>query len=913
MIVTRYGVEVDLSYPHKTSCPRCKHNGGDHNGDNLHVYGLSSEGKHRGAKCFACEYVIPSEGWFETEDTEEEYEVMGAEFNEEIHAKLKSITSVDGKGYRGIRSDITKYFGVLHEFSPENGAVISQYYPCTKEGKLTGYKRRIHPKDFSKPLGETGKDCDMFGQFRFMNSGGKYVLLVGGEVDQLSAFQMLKDYTDSRNGEYEPIPVVSSSIGEAGAYKQVQKQYDWFNRFDKIVICMDNDDAGKEASEKVAKVLPKGKAFIMEMNLKDPNEYLVAGRNKEFISAFYRAKEYTPSGIVGSGSLLEMIRQAATVPKIPLPPFMHEVQELMAGGIPLKVIVNLGSASGCVDKDTEYLTPEGWKKFDTYNDGDLVAQYHEDGRMTFTKPLEYVKRKCDYMTHFSNRSTDQVLSDEHRFVYYSQAEGGSPHIKTFAEVKDIHERNKTGFRGHIATTFKYSGSGLDFTEGELRLQVAVMADGRIVPEGKDNYTQMRFNKVRKYERLLSIVNKFGLRHDDRGIGEDGYYEVIVWPKTNDKSFSGKFYSATSEQLEIICDEVMHWDGYLANMVYTSCRKGDVDFLQFAYAACGRRSVVGEDKRYEKYKDGYCGVLNVNKGSQRVSIRAVSGREKTKMREYKTVDGYKYCFMVETGMLVLRRNGRIFITGNTGKSTIVDECVYYWVFNSPHKVGVVSLESDCAQYGTKMLSRHIHKKLDLIKDQQYKIDFLNTQEVEEKSNQLFFNPDGTHRWHLVEERDGGIENLKELVMNLIIACSCKVIILDPLQDILDGLSNEEQAVFMRWLKGMVKSHDVTFILINHVRKSAGGGKQNSEGADIHEEDFAGSSSIFKSAACNLLFTRNKEAENPVERNTTIMKMTKCRWTGNTAPAAGRYYYDNETHTMHDLHEYLRAHPELLMDA
>jgi len=554
------------------------------------------EGKHRGAKCFACEYVIPSEGFFETEATEEEYEVMGAEFNEEIHAKLKSITSVDGKGYRGIRSDITKYFGVLHEFSPENGAVISQYYPCTKEGKLTGYKRRIHPKDFSKPLGETGKDCDMFGQFRFMNSGGKYVLLVGGEVDQLSAFQMLKDYTDSRNGEYEPIPVVSSSVGEAGAYKQVQKQYDWFNRFDKIVICMDNDDAGKDAAEKVAKVLPKGKAFIMEMNLKDPNEYLVAGRNKEFISAFYRAKEYTPSGIVGSGSLLEMIRQAATVPKIPLPPFMHEVQELMAGGIPLKVIVNLGSASG-----------------------------------------------------------------------------------------------------------------------------------------------------------------------------------------------------------------------------------------------------------------------------------------------------------------------------TGKSTIVDECVYYWVFNSPHKVGVVSLESDCAQYGTKMLSRHIHKKLDLIKDQQYKIDLLNTQEVEEKSNQLFFNPDGTHRWHLVEERDGGIENLKELVMNLIIACSCKVIILDPLQDILDGLSNEEQAVFMRWLKGMVKSHDVTFILINHVRKSAGGGKQNSEGADIHEEDFAGSSSIFKSAACNLLFTRNKEAENPVERNTTIMKMTKCRWTGNTAPAAGRYYYDNETHTMHDLHEYLRAHPELLMDA
>ncbi|WP_216648926.1 hypothetical protein, partial [Stenotrophomonas sp. MY18] len=87
----------------------------------------------------------------------------------------------------------------------------------------------------------------------------------------------------------------------------------------------------------------------------------------------------------------------------------------------------------------------------------------------------------------------------------------------------------------------------------------------------------------------------------------------------------------------------------------------------------------------------------------------------------------------------------------------------------------------------------------------------------------------------------------------------MIILDPLQDILDGMSNEEQAVFMRWQKGMNKSHKVTFININHVRKSGQGGKQNSQGADLSEEDFQGSSAIFKSGACNLLFTRNKEAE------------------------------------------------------
>ncbi len=56
-------------------------------------------------------------------------------------------------------------------------------------------------------------------------------------------------------------------------------------------------------------------------------------------------------------------------------------------------------------------------------------------------------------------------------------------------------------------------------------------------------------------------------------------------------------------------------------------------------------------------------------------------------------------------------------------------------------------------------------------------------------------------------------------------------------------------------------------------------------------------MIKSAAANLLFTRNKEAEDDIEKNTTYMKMSKCRWTGKTG-IAGEYYYDSESHTMHD---------------
>ena len=95
---------------------------------------------------------------------------------------------------------------------------------------------------------------------------------------------------------------------------------------------------------------------------------------------------------------------------------------------------------------------------------------------------------------------------------------------------------------------------------------------------------------------------------------------------------------------------------------------------------------------------------------------------------------------------------------------------------------------------------------------------------------------------------------------------------------------------------------TFLNVCHTRKTSNGQKSGSTGADLHEEDLMGNSAIYKSAACNLMFSRNKEAEDELEKNTTIMKATKIRWTGKTG-IAGKYYYDNEKHRLYDLDDYL----------
>lgn len=571
-LVSEWRVWRDSLEEGKNPCYRCRKNGNDSSGDNFHWYGEDD-----GGYCQACEYTIPSKEFRKGDIEEEEWsiDIMAKTFSLKDFKELRENCSEDPKGFRGFTKKTCKFYLTQNEFDQETGEIVSQYYPVTLNGELSGVKVRKVPKDFFA-LGKVGKECDLFGQWKFKNSNSKFVVITGGECDAMAAYQMLN--SDSK---YDDIPVVSPTTGETSAAKQLQLHYDWLNRFDKIILAFDNDTAGMEATEKASKVLPKGKVYILKMNYKDPNDYLVKGKIKDFINAFWKAEKHTPSGIVGSNSLMDKIKDYIEIEKIPLPPFMFRLQSLMAGGIPLGVMVTLGSASG-----------------------------------------------------------------------------------------------------------------------------------------------------------------------------------------------------------------------------------------------------------------------------------------------------------------------------SGKTTIVDEMSYYWYFNSPHKIGVVTLEADSAQYGINILSRHLNQKINLLETVEEKREFLDRPDVQQASKELFQDDEGNDRFYIVEDRDGDLESIKELISNLIIACDCRVIVLDPISDILEGCTNEQQQSFYKWMKGMLKSHLVTFINIAHVRKSSGGQKANSTGADLHEEDFFGSSSLFKSSACNLLFMRDKEAEDEVDRNTTRMKASKIRWTGRTSPIAGEYYYSNEKHRIYD---------------
>lgn len=336
----------------KNPCKKCRENGGDSAGDNFHWYG---EGK--GGTCFACGYTIPSDEWImenKPVNLEElEYELVGKEFNKEVLEKIKNITSYDSKGYRGITEKTSKYFGVMYEFDQQTGQVAKSYYPITKgimEGKtvseaITGFKIRKHPKDFSECIGEFNSESDLFMQWRFPTH--RHLLMIcAGEVDALSAYQILKGEYDRRgNNQYDEIAVVSPVAGEGGAYKQLRNHFEWLSQFNKIIVCMDNDEAGKEATKKIVEVLPKGKAHVMPLRYKDVNKYIEENDSASFIKDFWGHKPWTPDGIKSSVDGFLEIKEELLCPKITLPPYMHELQEMMGGGIGQGRIVNVISTT----------------------------------------------------------------------------------------------------------------------------------------------------------------------------------------------------------------------------------------------------------------------------------------------------------------------------------------------------------------------------------------------------------------------------------------------------------------------------------------------------------------------------------------------------------------------------------------
>lgn len=228
---------------------------------------------------------------------------------------------------RGISSATMHHFGAGSDGK-------SYYFPyCDATGKVIAAKvRSVEGKDFS--IQGDWKHAMLFGQNKF-TPGGKAITITEGEFDALAAYQL----TGSR------FPVVSIRNGAQSALKDCRASFEYLDSFDRITICFDNDEPGKEAAKEVAELFGS-KAFVFKPKqdgLKDACDYLAKGLNKEFVDTWWDAEKYVPDGIVSGSTLWDLVNQKEEKAEVMYP--YHGINDLTYG-IRLGELVTVTAGSG---------------------------------------------------------------------------------------------------------------------------------------------------------------------------------------------------------------------------------------------------------------------------------------------------------------------------------------------------------------------------------------------------------------------------------------------------------------------------------------------------------------------------------------------------------------------------------------
>lgn len=565
-----------------------------------------SENSH----CFSCGKTVASKEYIEAKNaskTKSKRKVQVKDLNmdetevkvkskpvitPEVAQEIKDRTSYKLNNWRDISDETSKFFGVRAEYNESSGEIDSIYYPITNEDGLSGYKKRLLPKSFSS-IGLTGKDSQLFGQFRYKNKQAKYCLIVEGETDVLAAYQMLKDYQDTRGGDFEPPVVVGVTVGAQSGHKQIAANYAFFEQFSKVIYMPDMDEPGLAAIDNVAKALPRGKAFIMKGDLKDAAEYLEKGKDKAFLNYFYKAQAWTPASLHSSTELYEEALKYADLDKLALPSWLPKMNDMLGGGL---------------------------------------------------------------------------------------------------------------------------------IKGTLSLVVAASS------LGKSTFTNQLF-----VDWILENKNK-------------------------------------------------------------------------------------EDERKEVF-------------------------------------------------------------------------------------GVLSLEATAGEFATQLLSYYCKNKFINIKDREERVRVMAQPEVAAKAKELFEYENGSPSFLLCDDRGADLDDVETKIEEMVRSMGITVLIIDVTSDLFSGVENSRQEAHMTFQKKLAKETGTSIINVCHLRKSPTGDKDKSRGAEISDSDIIGSSTLVKSASVVIGLLRDKMAEDPIERNTTKLRILKSRHSGQTGEA-GNLYYAAQEHKLIDLEEYQR---------
>jgi len=337
---------------------------------------------------------------------------------------------------------------------------------------------------------------------------------------------------------------------------------------------------------------------------------------------------------------------------------------------------SLKSAHQCVSEDMEILTTYGWKKIDD--------EIKKDEKVITVNPINFkieekeIKEviKFDFngiAYHIKNSKIDLLTTDNHRhFVYIDIYNKNLKPI--FMVSKKIFEIGTRKYFIRAGSPTKYDNE-LSYIE---KLAIATVCDGSFSFKKNTKSTNISFylGKQRKIEYLIKLLEE---NNEKYSLKPEKNRPYIFYLKLNAKlsqkilNLIGKnksleyFIKNKKENAKQIIDIYTFFDGTIpknqkSSIWYiTSINKKNIDLLSVLGVYAGYTVYNSERSNINSTFPSNKIIYTVTFGIKRFSR---ADRKNFKIVKY---NGRFWSLNNENTTLIVRRNGKVIVTGNSGKA------------------------------------------------------------------------------------------------------------------------------------------------------------------------------------------------------------------------------------------------------
>ncbi len=320
----------------------------------------------------------------------------------------------------------------------------------------------------------------------------------------------------------------------------------------------------------------------------------------------------------------------------------------------------------CMSEDTEILTSEGWAGYKELKKGDKIKTFNIKKKVIEDKPIKklFSKKYSGKMYNLKNRIQDQLISPNHRIV--RKKFHGDKYV--LEKIEDV-AKMKSPFIIPIAG--KNKNKNAKISDNKIKLLAWIIGEGNIERPGKHGccYRISIYQSAKKnneyYKEIKKLLEHFKLKYSEytqKGLGQEvqrirlnaeSSRKIHSWFGTKQTIgfIPNSLLNMNERQSKLFLDAYMKAEGFENCKIATS-DKSILDGLQAIALNAGYGSTVL--------------IRKPTIGKKPTFILRIIKHKETYIQKIKEVDynGIIWCPNTDNETVIARRNGKVFITGNT---------------------------------------------------------------------------------------------------------------------------------------------------------------------------------------------------------------------------------------------------------